>query len=351
MTNRSQRNNPKRPRALFICGSINQTTQMHQVAAALPEFEAIFTPYYSDHWLMVVLRDLRLQEFSIAGHKARRRCLAYLHSQNLRVDIDGKAGGYDLVVTSTDQIMPRNIRDKPTVVVQEGILDLPNVFTGLCKRFAVIPRWLGGTALTALSLQYDRFCAASEGYRDFFVSQGADPERVVVTGSPNFDNCERYYQNDFPHRGYVLVCTSDTRETFKRDNRRAFVERALGIAGGRQLIFKLHPNENVKRSTAEIKRHAPRALVYSSGSAEEMVANCQELITQWSSLVFIGMALGKTVHTYFDLDQLRKLVPVQNNCAARNIAGVCREVFEQRWGWCPPRLALAPDTVDAEVAG
>jgi len=26
-----------------------------------------------------------------------------------------------------------------------------------------------------------------------------------VTGMPNFDNCSSYFQNDFPHRGYVLV--------------------------------------------------------------------------------------------------------------------------------------------------
>jgi hypothetical protein len=32
------------PRALFICGSINQTKQMHAVAAALPELHPSFTP-------------------------------------------------------------------------------------------------------------------------------------------------------------------------------------------------------------------------------------------------------------------------------------------------------------------
>jgi hypothetical protein len=37
-----------RPRVLFVCGSQNQTGQMLQIAKALPEVEAWFTPYYSD---------------------------------------------------------------------------------------------------------------------------------------------------------------------------------------------------------------------------------------------------------------------------------------------------------------
>jgi hypothetical protein len=37
-----------RKRVLFICGSINQTTQMHQIASELPEYDHYFTPYYAD---------------------------------------------------------------------------------------------------------------------------------------------------------------------------------------------------------------------------------------------------------------------------------------------------------------
>ena len=31
---------------LFICGSLNQTTQMHQIANELPEYRKVFSPYY-----------------------------------------------------------------------------------------------------------------------------------------------------------------------------------------------------------------------------------------------------------------------------------------------------------------
>ena len=65
-----------------------------------------------------------------------------------------------------------------------------------------------------------------------------------MTGIPNFDDCRRFLRNDFPHRDYVLVCTSDARETLKRDDREAFLQRAVEIAAGRPLVFKLHPNEN-----------------------------------------------------------------------------------------------------------
>ncbi|RPJ20588.1 MAG: hypothetical protein EHM26_05295, partial [Desulfobacteraceae bacterium] len=109
----------------------------------------------------------------------------------------------------------------------------------------------------------------------------------------------------------------------------AFIRRAVEIAGGRQLIFKLHPSENVKRATREIHRHAPGAMVFAIGSAEEMIANCDVLITRFSSTAFVGLALGKETYSDFDMDELRRLMPVQNGSAAFNIANVCRRFLEE----------------------
>ena len=54
-------------------------------------------------------------------------------------------------------------------------------------------------------------------------------------------------------RDYVLVCTSDARETFKMlDDREDFLKSALAIAGDRRLLVKLHPNEDVERATREM---------------------------------------------------------------------------------------------------
>jgi len=315
-----------RKKVLLICGSLNQTTQMHQIAQQLPEHDHAFTPYYG-HGYIEALRRARCLEFTVLGDKLRRRCLDYLERHRLPVDLHGGAGGYDLVVTCSDLIVPRNIRRLPVVVVQEGILDPAGLVFRCWRALPVLPLWIAGTATTGLSGRYHRFCVASDGYRELFVANGAPADRLVVTGIPNFDDCRKYEHNDFPHRHFVLVCSSDARETFKRDDRREFIARCLQIAAGRQLIFKLHPNENALRARREIAELAPAALVYDRGCAEEMIANCDVLITQYSSTVFVGVALGKEVFSYNDLAEVRRLLPLQNRSAARNIAAVCRQVL------------------------
>jgi hypothetical protein len=315
-----------RKRILFVCGSMNQTTQMHQIARELPEYEHFFSPYYGDRVLSLACR-LKLTEFTVMGEKLTRRCLDYLSAQNLNADHYGKHHQYKLVVTCSDLVIPRNIRHSQIILVQEGMTDPETFAYHLVRRVRSLPRWLASTAATGLSDAYDRFCVASPGYRDHFIRKGVNPAKLVVTGIPNFDNCARYLDNDFPHRGFVLVCTSDARETFKHDDRRAFIRRAVEIAAGRQLVFKLHPNEKIERATREIKAQAPAALIFAGGSAEAMIANCGVLITQYSSTAFVGLALGKQVHSYFDIDELRRLLPVQNASAAKNIAEVCHQTL------------------------
>ncbi len=316
-------------RVLFICGSINQTRQLHQVAAQMPEIEASFTPYYCDGYLEL-LRKAGLLNTTVLGEKLAARCMAYLRTYDLGVDYRGSLGTYDLVVTCSDQIIPHNIRGIPLVLVQEGMTDPENLLFHLVRRFRFLPRWLASTSTNGLSGLYDRFCVASEGYRRLFIRKGADASRIAVTGIPNFDDCARYLNNDFPHRHYVLVCTSDARETLKFENRKRFILRAVSIAAGRQLIFKLHPNENFERGQLEIRRHAPGALVYTDGNTEEMIANCDVLITRYSTTVYVGLALGKECYSDFPMDDLRAMIPLQNRSAAKNIAQVCEEILEER---------------------
>jgi hypothetical protein len=333
----------ERQKVLFICGSLNQTTQMHQIARELPEHEHAFTPYYCEG-ATERLRRAGLAEFTVAGEKLASRCFDYLRREGLEVDYRARRGPYDLVVSCSDLIVQTSARATRLIVVQEGILDPEGSGYRLWRRLRFLPRWIGGTATTGMSLAYDRFCVASEGYRDHFVARGVPPERIAVTGIPNFDDCRRFLDNDFPHRGYVLVCTSDARETLKRDDRAAFLKRAREIAAGRPLLFKLHPNENVARATAEIHAALPQALVYAQGSAEQMIANCSVLVTQYSSTVFVGLALGKECHSYWDLGELRRLMPVQNGRAAANVAAVCRQVLAESRsaeGERPPFAGLA----------
>jgi hypothetical protein len=325
----------KPPSVLYICGSLNQTTQLHAVARAMGRHDAWFSPYYGD-WIVDRMRRYGLIEMTIGGNKRRGWCLDYLAKRGLKVDLDGKRDRYDLVVTCTDLVIPKNLRRYPIVVVQEGILD-PESWISRVTRSTPLPSWLAGTTCTGESGLYDAFCVASEGYREDFIRRGASPDRVIATGIPNFDDCASFRKNDFPHHSYVLAATSDTRETLKalasRGTSRAdFIAKVIAIARERKkkIIFKLHPNEDEARETALIHRHAPDALVFQNGSAEEMIANCDVLVTQWSSVAFVGLALGKEVHSNFAIADLERLCPLQNGgTSAENISQACGQLI----GW------------------
>ncbi len=312
---------------LFICGSLNQTTQMHQIARQLTDFDCYFTPYYGDGLIKTLTRS-GLLNFTILGGAFRQTTEHYFQEHRCPIDYEGRTNHYDLVLTCSDLIVQKNVRKKKIILVQEGMTDPENIIYHLVRRLG-LPRYLASTSTTGLSHNYHKFCVASEGYRDLFVRKGVSPEKIAVTGIPNFDNARQYLDNDFPHRNYVLVATSDSRETFKFDNRKAFLRKALSIARDRQIIFKLHPNENFRRSSTEIKRFAPHALIFHEGNAHHMVANCHTLITQYSSLAFTGIALDKEVHSYFDGDMLKRLNPIQNDGnSAKNIAKVCRSYLQ-----------------------
>ena len=320
----------KRPRVLFIGGSPNQTTQMHQIADKMKDVDPWFTPYFTDNPFYMFALRIGLLESAIIGYRRRGICLDYLNEKGLNVDLNGELNEYDLVVTCNDQVMPTKFAKTPTVLVQEGIQDPPNWKYYVWKYTRLMPRPVTGTSTFGLSYAYAKFCVASHGYARHFQGLGVDPDTIEVTGIPNFDNFAKFHDNDFPHRDYVLVCTTDARETGADGDREAFLDEVVEYAGDRQLIFKLHPNENFERAKAEIKAASPSALVYTSGSAEEMVANCSVLFTEWSSLTFCGVALDKEVHSHHPIEKVRELLPLQNRSAAAKIATVCHQVLDER---------------------
>jgi len=313
----------KKKKILFIGGSMNQTTMMHQIANQLKEYDYYFTPYYSDGKELIGIK-LGILNNTVLGGVFRERTEEYIDKHGLQLDYAGKNNDYDLVVTSSDLIIQKNIKRKKIVLVQEGMTDPQNWLYHLVKLLH-LPRYTASTSTTGLSNAYDVFCVASEGYKEFFIKSGCNADKIVVTGIPNFDNCAQYLNNDFPHKDYVLACTSDMRETLKFENRKKFINYALNIANGGQLIFKLHPNEDHGRAQREINKHAPDALVYTVGNAEHMIANCNTLITIYSSVVYVGLALGKKVYSRFNVDELKKMVPIQNGgTSAKKIADVCK---------------------------
>jgi hypothetical protein len=311
---------------LFICGSMNQTTIAHQVAVHLEDHDCWFTPFYGDGWLRTMAAAGML-EFSIMGRKARGRAEEYLRKNGCRIDDGGTANDYDLVVACTDLFIPRNVRGKKIVLIQEGMIDPENVIYHIVRTLG-LPRYLANTSMMGLSGAYQVFCVASAGFKEIFVRKGADPEKIKITGIPNFDHVDSFRNNSFPLKKYVLVATSHLRECFKYENRKKLIQKALAIAGGRPVVFKLHPQENTSRATQEIRRLAPGRPVYTEGNTNHMVANCDALVTKYSSVALVAAALGKEIHSDLDPGFLEKVKPVQNGGAAgRNIAEVCRRAL------------------------
>lgn len=317
----------KRKKILLIGGSLNQTRIVFEVSRHLSDYDCYFSPLYCDGFLKALSKTGFL-DFTPLGGKHRRNTENFLKDRCAPFDYEGSRNDYDLIVTSTDLVVQKNIRGKKIVLVQEGMTDPENFMYHLVRNFK-LPRYLASTSTNGLSHAYNIFCVASEGYKEFFIRKGIHPDKIAVTGIPTYDNLKQHLHNSFPYRHYVLVATSDTRETLKYDNRKKFILDCVKIAAGRPLIFKLHPNENFERAIREIQRYAPGATVFTDGNTDEMIANCDVLITQYSTVVYTGIALNKEVHSYFDLDMLRKLTPVQNDGnSAFHIAQICRGFLE-----------------------
>lgn len=80
-----------------------------------------------------------------------------------------------------------------------------------------------------------------------------------------------------------------------------------------------------------------------------MIANCEVLITQYSTVVYTGIVLGKEVHSYFDVEQLRQLAPLQNGGqSGQRIAQVCQHILETETAVSPkPHLQPVRQSLSA----
>ncbi|MFI5148266.1 MAG: hypothetical protein ACHQRM_00925 [Bacteroidia bacterium] len=314
---------------IFLGGSLNQTTQMHQISLHLSnEFDCYFSQIFANHFIIRTTQKLGLLDHTALAGQFKEKSDKYLKENNLKNDYRASVynNTYDLVVACTDIILPGALKGIPTIWIQEGMIDGMNTLARITKALK-LPRYLAlGTSLNGSSNLCDIYCAASEGYKEHLTRMGTDRDKITVTGIPNFDNLHSHLNNDFPHKEYVMVATSDIRECLGKDNRPEFIQKAVKIANGRRLIFKLHPNEKRERAIKEIEDNAPAdTLVFTEGNTNDMIANCTELITQFSTVVYVGIVLGKKVHSYFDVDELNRLVPLQNaGTSARNIASICR---------------------------
>ena len=337
---------------LFITGSQNQTNQMHQIAMQLmDEYDCWFSQIFPNYLFEKLVLKTSLMDKMVISEPFRLKAEKYMADNGLKCDYMAMRNKYDLVVFSTDVIVPFKLRDTKTIWVQEGMTDSNTIRTWIVKLLG-LPRYMCmDTSLNGSSDICDIYCAASEGYKEQFAAIGTDPAKITVTGIPNFDHVKELLHNDFPLRDYVLVTTSDIRECYRRDDRIDFLHRCVSIAAGRPVIFKLHPNENKERAMREIRDVVGADTpIYTDGNPNHMIANCEELITQYSTLVYVGIILGKKVHSYFDLNELYRKVPIQNDgSSAKNIADICRGYIEYH-GTGKEYLAQSFKTADSLAA-
>ncbi|WP_144909065.1 UDP-N-acetyl glucosamine 2-epimerase [Mucilaginibacter frigoritolerans] len=315
---------------LFITGSMNQTIQMHLISQQLKEFDCWFSQLFTDSpFINKLIKHTPLLNNTILAGQFKINSEKYLESHGLQIDYQAKKNKYDLVVYCSDLHIPKRMQQVKTIWVQEGMTDKYTLLSTIVRSLKLPPILSGGTSLNGSSNICDVYCAGSDGYKKQFIKLGTDANKIKITGIPNYDNIKQFLKNDFPYKDYVMVATTDMRETFRYENRPAFIKKAVKLAAGRKLLFKLHPNEKFERAEAEIKKYAPAGtLIYRTGNTNHMIANCSELITQYSTVVYVGLALGKKVHSYFDINDLKRLAPLQNNGkSALRIANICRDLM------------------------
>ncbi|WP_198175185.1 hypothetical protein [Spirosoma telluris] len=188
-----------RKKILFIVGSVNQTSQMHQISAELAEeYDCWFSQYYADSKLINWAVRKGWLDYTVLGGKFREGSEAYLRQRNLNLDYQARLNQYDLIVTCSDLIVPDAVRATKSIWVQEGMIDEVTWLSKLVKALG-LPRYFSiGTSLNGSSNLCDIYCAASEGYKSFFIEMGTDASKIMVTGMPNFDNVRQFLINDFP---------------------------------------------------------------------------------------------------------------------------------------------------------
>ncbi|MCS6981400.1 MAG: hypothetical protein N2110_06910 [Flavobacteriales bacterium] len=320
-------------RIIFMIGSPNQTLQMYKIYQYLKDkYDCYFTQFYSSNRAFPWVCEMGLLDNTIASGRFKALADKFLEDHNLKNDYRTRRYNhtYDLAVVCTDMLVPKEFRRCKTVWVQEGMTDPLYWWAHVVRKLGLPGYWAFNTSLNGASDICDVYCAASEGYARQFARLGTRREKIVVTGIPNYDNAVAAMHNDFPLRDYVLVCSSDLRETGRFHNRKKFIRQCLEIAAGRPLVWKLHPNEKWDRAVREIREVAgPDVPVFLDGPTEAMIANCCELITQYSTVVYLGLAMGKKCHSYFPLQDLREKMPIQTGGrSAQIIAELCEAFVE-----------------------
>jgi len=311
---------------LFVCGSPNQTKMYHEIAKIIDFADCYFTYSYPNGFLKLIQKTPIVQR-TVLGQKTIDWNLQYFKKHQLNQDIKALKNEYDLFIIAQDVSIPNNLKDRRFILVQEGTV-VPEDWSSHIIKTLKLPRYLANTSLVGISNKFEKFCVASNGYKNVFLKKGVDPSKLNVTGIPNFDHCSLLLKNDFPFHDYNLVATSCLRENYKYENRSAFLKQVKKIVSNQNVIFKLHPRENVERATKEIRKLFPSSKIFADGNTDHMIANCHTLFTKYSSVLLVAAALGKKVYSDLDEKTIKALTPWQNGgSSAERISQVIQSVL------------------------
>src|SRR5579862_4332263 len=113
----------KKKNILFIIGSPNQTSQLHQVSTFLQdEYDCWFSQFFPDYDFEIWgLKKGWLEHTIMSGH-FKANADKYLATHGLKADYRGEKNHYDMVVYCSDLIVPRKFRNTKSVWVQEGMV-------------------------------------------------------------------------------------------------------------------------------------------------------------------------------------------------------------------------------------
>src|ERR1700744_3967412 len=129
---------------LFITGSLNQTSQMHQIARELPEFDCWFSQLFTDSPLgNFIIKHTPLFDNTVMGGQFRKNSEQYLRDNNLQIDYRALKNEYELVVYCADMLVPKRMRQYKTVWVQEGMTDRFTIIGKIVKKLG-LPGFIPG---------------------------------------------------------------------------------------------------------------------------------------------------------------------------------------------------------------
>src|SRR5215831_4828013 len=146
-----------RKKILFVIGSPNQTTQMHQVAGELPDYDCFFTQLYSNHPVIQLAVRAGLLNHTILAGAFRQKADEYLQDHGLKNDYAARVFGnhYDLAVLCTDLIVPANLKNTKKIWIQEGMTDEMTTWARTVKQLKLPRYFAAGTALNGTSNRCD----------------------------------------------------------------------------------------------------------------------------------------------------------------------------------------------------